>query len=108
MRKKPIKAKFIGCVNCSKLPNEILEENQKLDPYGVVSLKICGYKEKWFVNGIYKGKVVTPKRIQKKWGKKIRRALWTEISICSTMSVSVYEYDKNTKQWLLVEQYRSA
>lgn len=105
MRRKPIKPEFIGSLNDYRRLSNILEDNM-FSVYGVVSLKICGQKEKWFFNGEYKGEPLTLKRIYDKWGKYIKRALWSEISICSHSRCLTFELDKKSNTWLLVDQNR--
>ena len=105
MKREPImNPKLIGCLNCSPVPRTILNENLEIDIYGVVSLKICGQKEKWFYDGKYKGKPLTIKRIMKQWGKRIKHEFWTELFIGSPTHSETYEYDKKTNKWYLVKQ----
>ena len=107
MKRKPImKPSLVGCLNCSSVPECILNKNKKISIYGIVSLKINGQKEKWFNDGYYRGKPLTINRIMKKWGHKIKHEFWTELFIGSPMHGEIYEYDKKTDNWYLVEQTR--
>lgn len=107
MKRKPIiKPTLVGCLNCSPVPESILNEKEEISIYGIVSLKINGQKEKWFHDGYYKGKPLTIRRIMKKWGRKIKHEFWTELYIGSAMHAEIYEYDKKTDKWYLVEQTR--
>lgn len=96
--------KLIGCLNCSPIPNNQLEENEEISPYGIVSLKISGQREKWFYDGIYKGEPLSIKRIMKKWGKYITKSHHTLLNICGFTHIETYEYDKKTNKWYLVGQ----
>ena len=89
-----MKPKLVGCLNCSPIPERILDEKQEIGIYRIVSLKINGQKEKWFNDGYYRGKPLTIRRIMKKWGKRIRHEFWTELFIGSPMHSETYEYDK--------------
>lgn len=114
MRREPIKAKFQGCVNCSNTKPEILDKNEDLSIFGMLEYKSCGYDSKWFHDGerrkgfgrksIYVP--ITVNYIEKKYGKQIKRALWTEIRICTPGGCFTYEYNKKDENWYLVEEGR--
>lgn len=107
MKKNKIEnPKIVGCYNCSLVPHAVLVERDILDVYGIVSLKICGNKEKYFLNGEYKGETLTIRKIMKKWGRKIRHEFYAYLNICSMMHSETYEYDKKTDTWCLIEQGR--
>lgn len=98
--------KIIGCLNCSPVPNIELKEDEEVSPYGIVSLKISGEREKWFYDGIYKQEPLSVKRIMKKWGKYIKKSHHTLLNICGFTHMETYEYDKKTDKWYLVQQGR--
>jgi hypothetical protein len=98
------KPQLIGCLNCSPIPKVKLDKDKEFIIYGIVSLKIAGEKEKYFMEGIYQGKELSANRIMKKWGKLIKRRHHAYLSIIRMMHSETYEYDKKTNEWYLIDQ----
>ena len=112
MRRKPIEARFQGCLNCSSVKPNMLNLDEEFNLYGVVEFKACGFGSKWFPDGelsrFIKGKrkylPLTPRRVMQLYPRHFKRALWLELSIISTMGYHTYEYNKRDGNWYLVEQ----
>lgn len=107
MKRKPIEnPKLIGCYTCSPIPFVILQKDRELwnEFCEMTNLIIDGENKEISFRSIDDHSAITTYEIEEFYKLELEECEYAEILIMSPIHDETYEYNKEDKQWHLVNQ----